>query len=165
MTKKNYQCLMIQTKDNRKFCTDESNYAQLIEFANTFDAEISVIYLNEGDVMELEQLASAISDPRHNSNPDYKILERKITSKKISNKNMIASREIKEHVRNTFANGQTVDFHELMKKFKDYRLSYNAFAAHLFKLRKEFGKKGHCIQKIGPGQYRVVSQNQLAEAV
>jgi hypothetical protein len=163
--KKNIQCLMIQTNDNRKFCTDMKGYNQLIEFANTFEAEISIIDLEEGDLLTLEEVATAISDPRYNQIPKYKLIERKVGKKRIVRKNMFASREIKEYARNLLSGGNTLCFKELMGKFKNSNLSYNAFAAHMHKLRREFEAKGHFLQKIGPGQYRVISKAQLTEAV
>lgn len=50
-------CLLIETKDKRKFFTHEKNFIQLIEFSKAFNAEISIVKLEEGSVLELEELA------------------------------------------------------------------------------------------------------------
>ena len=59
------KCLLIQTKDKRKFFTHEKNFVQLIEFSKTFGAEISMVKLEEGPILELKELAPAICDPSY----------------------------------------------------------------------------------------------------
>lgn len=163
MKKNINQCLMIETRDKRQFFTPEQNYTQLVEFANTFDAEISIVKLENGDVLDLPRLAEAISNPRVQPLARFQLIQKKIgrTSKSLTNKNMTASREIKDHVRNQFANGQVVDFKELMQKFATYNLSYNAIAAHLFKLKREFAAQGFCIQKVAAGKYRALPKAEV----
>jgi hypothetical protein len=160
--KKNYQCLMVQTKDNRKFFTPEKNYVQLIEFANTFDAEISVVKLVEpygGRVLDLGSLAQAVSDNNYQSpGCAFEIVERRIGKGRSHFKNLPAAREIKDHLKQMFVNGEVVDFHQVKNKFGNYNLTYNAFAAHMFKMRKQLRSEGFDIEKVGVGKYRIASR-------
>lgn len=75
------KCLLIQTKDKRKFFTHEKNYVQLIEFSKAFNAEVSIVKLEQGVVLELEQLAPAICDPSYKKpNAQYEVIETKLAT-------------------------------------------------------------------------------------
>ena len=72
--KKNFKCLMLKTRDNRKYFTHEKNYDYLIEFSRTFGAEVSVVEVEEAEVLDLEELAPAICDcdPVYKTTPEFK---------------------------------------------------------------------------------------------
>ena len=53
------KCLLLELKDKRKFFTHEKNYNQLIEFCNSFKANIAVVNLKSGNVLNLDELAPA----------------------------------------------------------------------------------------------------------
>lgn len=71
------KCLMIETPDKKKFFTPEKNYNKLLEFANSFNCEISMVKLEEGEILDLIPLANAISSKENCQRPKYELLEKK----------------------------------------------------------------------------------------
>lgn len=71
------KCLMLETEDKKKFFTPEKNYNTLLEFANRFNCEISTVKLEEGVILDLIPLASAISTKETCSDSKYELLEKK----------------------------------------------------------------------------------------
>ncbi len=61
----NGQCLMIKTKDKRKFFTAEENYLPLLEFSKLFKAEMSIVKVRDAEILDLEQLAPALCDANY----------------------------------------------------------------------------------------------------
>ena len=59
------KCLLLETKDKRKFFTHEKNFLQLIEFSRTFNAEISVVKMEQTELLDLKDLAPAICDAHY----------------------------------------------------------------------------------------------------
>ena len=41
------KCIMIQTKDNKKFFTHSKNYKYILEYAKAFDAKIDSVKVNK----------------------------------------------------------------------------------------------------------------------
>lgn len=62
------KCILIQTKDNRKFFTSVKNYNQLIEFAKVFDAILLKVQTEKIELMSLDDLAKAFCDSQINMN-------------------------------------------------------------------------------------------------
>jgi hypothetical protein len=62
------KCILIQTKDNRKFFTSVKNYNQLVEFAKVFDALLLKVQTEKIDLMSLDDLAKAFCDSQINMN-------------------------------------------------------------------------------------------------
>jgi len=153
------QCLMIKTKDNRKFFTHEKNLAQLLEFSKTFKAEISVVKVHESEIMDLEELAPAICDTnRVNKKPEYELVEVKIPilPRQPRAKILDVAKKIKDYVLLKFSNGETVSLKDLKKKFKRYALSTPALCNHIRRVKAEIESKGHKVCKVGAGAYQVV---------
>lgn len=66
------KCLLIKTKDNRKFLTHEKNLQSLIEYAKTFKSEIELVEIEKGTkVLELKGLTVALCDPNYQGDPSY----------------------------------------------------------------------------------------------
>ena len=60
------KCLLIKTKDNRKFLTHEKNLNSLIEFSKTFGAEIFTVPIaQEFSILELKDLVAALCNPQY----------------------------------------------------------------------------------------------------
>jgi hypothetical protein len=69
---------MIETTDRRKFFTHEKNFPMLIDFAKTFNAEISVVKLEEGQILDLAELAPALCDAGYRRpRSSYQLIETK----------------------------------------------------------------------------------------
>ncbi len=71
------KCLMIETPDKMKFFTYKRNYNRILDFANSFNCEISTVKLEEGEVLDLIPLAEAISSKQTCKHPVFEILELK----------------------------------------------------------------------------------------
>jgi hypothetical protein len=144
-------CLLIETKDNRKLFTHKKNYPNLIEFGKTFEAEISVVKSTNAKVLELDELAPAICDPLYNSNCSFEILETKISKPKT--KKISKAQKIRDFIRETFLENKPVELHNVAKKFKNQNLTLACFCNHISKVRKELTNEGYRIEKIGGGKY------------
>jgi hypothetical protein len=145
---------MIETRDHRKFFTHQKNFIQLIEFANTFDAQVSVVRVEEADILDLAPLAEAISNPEYDGNGNFQVLELKIPSPQHQPRPKNPE-QIKKYVVELFLTGRIVDQAEVLELFKT-QTSYNAVATTLHKIRKELQDSGHKIQKIGAGRYSLI---------
>lgn len=151
------KCLLIETKDKRKFFTHEKNFIQLIEFSKAFSAEISIVKLEEGSVLELEELAPAICDPGYKkSNVQYEIIETKMSTEGRSRAEILrVADKVKKYVNEQFQNRNTVSLKELKKKFKRYKLTDAALCNHVRRVKSELEKDGFRFLKLGAGQYKV----------
>lgn len=75
MNKKAKKCLMIETVDKKRFFTHEENYNNLLEFANSFNCEISTVKLEKGEVLDLQPLATAFTCHDHCKGAKFECLE------------------------------------------------------------------------------------------
>jgi len=150
-------CLLIETKDKRKFFTHEKNFIQLIEFSKAFNAEISIVKLEEGSVLELEELAPALCDPTYKKpKVQYAIIETKMSIEGRSRAEILRiADKVKKYVNKQFQNRNTVSLKELKKRFKRYKLTDAALCNHVRRVKSELEKEGFKFLKLGAGQYKV----------
>ena len=73
---------MVKTKDNRNFFTHEKYYPQLTEFSKAFGAEISVVKIKDGEVLDLVELAPAICNSDFRMRQEFEIVETKVPIRK-----------------------------------------------------------------------------------
>lgn len=153
------KCLLITTKDKRKYLTHEKYFPQLIEFSKTFNAEISVVKLEGGEPpppLELEDLAPALCDNNYKGRRfDYEVLETKIAQENRPRKKILrdASR-IKRYIISRFQMGQVVSLKELRKKFRRYGLTPAALCNHVRRAKAELNCLGYEFIKSGAGEYQ-----------
>jgi hypothetical protein len=148
------KCLLIETKDKRKFFTHEKNFLQLIEFSKTFNAEISVVRLDQAPILDLEQLAPAICDPDYKKNIiKYEVIETKLGSTNRPNILKIANK-INNFIVEQFGKKTTVSLKELKKKFKQCGLSDAALCNHIRRAKKQLESQGLEFVKLGAGIYK-----------
>lgn len=151
-------CLMLKTSDQRRFFTHENNFPQLVEFAKTCEAEISVVRAQNVKVLELEELAKSICDHQEKSNePSYEVLEIKITPVQPPRSRADQLRKAKEiytFIKKSFLAGEMVSLSNLESKFRSFGLSKPAMCNHIARVRKELSKK-HSIVRVKRGQYRL----------
>ena len=76
------QCLMIKTKDNKKFFTHEKYFPQLIEFSKTFGAEISIVKIKDNNILDINELIPAICNANYKNDESYELVTTKIEQKK-----------------------------------------------------------------------------------
>lgn len=143
----NKKCLLIETKDKRKFFTEEKNLKQLTEFANTFDVQMSLVEAEDIKVLKLEELAVALCNSICENTSKYKIIK-KINRKTTSDK-------ICKYIQNKFEKGQVVILKEIKEKFKECNLSITTFSNYISKTINIMTRSGFKIIKIGAGQYRI----------
>src|SRR5262252_7159655 len=110
---------MIKTKDRRKFFTHEKNFPQLIEFSKTFKAEISVVRVDEADILDLSALAPAICDANYAAKKtSYELVEVKLPVLPRNTRPTIlrTAARIKQHILAKFLGGEAVSLKELKKR-------------------------------------------------
>lgn len=150
------KCLMIETKDHRKFFTQEKNYPQLIEFSKAFDAELSIVKAKEVEVLDLVRLAPAICDNNYKPRkPEVEILEVKVSRSTHRSRSKIlkTAKKIRQYVRNELLSGEALKLADVAKKFKRYNLTLACFCQHVRAVREELEQQGKEIEKIGAGEY------------
>lgn len=73
-------CLLVETKDKRKFFTLRKNYKNLVEYCKTFNAKMYIVKaeIDKVKVLDLPKLVPALCDKTYkNEKVDFEILETK----------------------------------------------------------------------------------------
>lgn len=159
------RALMIEV-DGRRFFTAEKNFDQLIEFANVFDAQISVVQAAEIPTLDLIALAAAISNPEYALEPQVEVVEVKIKgsgtgakrAKRAAEKPKATnhSQMIDDFIIAQFQTGKPVSLAVIADKFQNYKFGMSCYRSHLLRVRKELEGKKHVIEKKGVGEYVLV---------
>lgn len=151
MIKKNYKCILITTKDGKKFFTQKKNLNKLKAYEKAFRAEISVVRVKEAEILTLDELAVAIvSDKKIKNEPEYVVLSEGGLKQ---NKNLTANK-IKSFIKNEFESGHPVSVNNILKKFKNKEVTNSCACLHLKSVREELIKAGVEIEKIKHGVYQ-----------
>lgn len=156
---KDGQCLMIKTKDRRKFFTHEKNYVQLLEFSKLFKAEVSVVAVKEAEVLDLEQLAPAMCDATYiQSQPvEMKILEIKLPQNRRDRQSILKNaQKITNFIKKKFLAGEIVSLRNLIKKYSKLNITSACLCNHIAIVRKKLEENGGKFVKIGGGKYQMV---------
>ena len=150
-------CLMIETADRRKFFTHEKNFPMLIDFAKTFNAEISVVKLEEGQVLELAELAPALCDAGYRRpRSSYQIIETKMLPRSNTRTAILKNADkIQNAIVESFLAGETVSLSAMKERFRRYKLTTACFCNHIHKAMEVLRKKGIKFKKLGAGKYCV----------
>jgi hypothetical protein len=149
------KCLLIETKDKRKFFTHEKNFIQLIEFSKAFNAEISTVKIDKAPILELEELAPAICDANYKKcNVEYSVIESKLHEcKKIEN--LSIAKTIRNYIFEEFKNKKTVSLASVKKQFEKQKISDATIYSHIRHVRLELEKQGYELTKERAGHYRI----------
>jgi hypothetical protein len=149
------KCLLIETKDKRKFLTHEKNFAQLIEFSKQFKANISLVKTTSSEILELEELAPAICDATYKKNNiEYQIIEDKITC--INSNKVKTSDKIQASLKKQLLKRKSVSLKALKTKYKNFNLSDAALCNIYKKTRESLEQEGYRVVKTGAGEYKVL---------
>lgn len=148
MTKK---CLLIETKDKRKFFTEEKNLKQLTEFSKTFDVKMSLVETEEGNILKLEDLAVAICDSIYEKKEEKYQIVKEISRETIRNR----AEKISAYILKRFEKNQIVSLSDLREKFKEYNLTSAALCNHISRIKNELEQEGIKFTKVGAGKYKV----------
>lgn len=151
----NEKCLLIKTKDNRKFLTYEKNLPSLVEFAKTFGAEIHLVEPGEKQkVMELKNLTAALCNSEYKEKPKCKKIDKIFPKSKRKRQEILAEAvKIRKFIRKRFLTGKPVSLKELKLKYSEQKLTDACLCNHLAVARKEMTREGHVFRKIGAGKY------------
>lgn len=166
------KCLLLKTKDNRRFFTKPDNLPQLIEFSRTFGAEMSIVRVEPLNlpILNLSKLAPAICDPRYDT-PVNEIetidvwpsealrltrrRKRKTHRTRTRKRQLQLAKVIRSHIRKTFLRGSVVDVVSIIQKFKKYNLKLCTISNHLRFVRDQLVVEGREITKMGVGKYKL----------
>lgn len=152
------RCLLIETKDHRKFLTHEENLPKLIEFGKTFGAELSVIKTEEvPEILDLRHLAPALCDSDYSVEiPEYQIIKVMIERNNRPRKRLIKQASvIRDWIREELLAGRALQLAAIAKRYKKYDLSIQAYANHYSTVRGELVAEGYKVEKIGHGIYKL----------
>lgn len=149
------ECLMIKTKDKRKFFTHKANLPQVLEFSKLFRAEISTVQVHEAEVLDLEKLAPAFCDANYEVAGKYKILNIMYPSRRNRKDILKNSAKIREFIRQKLDKNGEISLGELKGRFKDKGLTTACFCNHLRFMKAEIVETGKDLVKIGTGTYRI----------
>jgi len=146
-------CIMLKTKDHRKFFTHKKNMPLLIEFSNTFGAELSVVKVEKDVILSIEQLAPAICDANYKSQPKYEVVESIIPESKKNRQEILnTAQKIRKHIRKKLLSKKgEISLKELKGKFP---VTDACLSNHLKDVTEEMKKSGVNILKIGAGKYQ-----------
>ena len=119
MVKKNYECLLILTKDNKKIFTSKKNLKKLKEYAKIFNAEISVVQVKEAEIMDLDEVASIIVEDKKvkSDSVEYTVISTE-HEKKQRTKILNTAAKIKSFIKKEFVSGHKVSVNNVLEKFK-----------------------------------------------
>ena len=153
------QCLMLKIPDERCFFTHKNNYPQLIEFAKVCKAEISVIKVDDVEVLALPDLAKNLCNNYKKQNlPKYKILEIKnlnLNPNKSREKILSDSNIINNYIK-TKLKESNICIKDLENKFEEFHLTKSAFCKHIKRACQQLKNEGYTIIKEGKGFYRAI---------
>lgn len=170
------ECLLLKTKDNRRFFTLPQNAHQLLEFSRTFGADMSIVKIESPNlpIMALSDIAPAICNPGYkspevgeieivepvttNSLPpfEYVLNETKEPEKKPTMNPRQTAEMIRNHIRKSFLKYKVVDVQNVAKAFSDSGLRLYTISSHIRRVRDELLDEGHPVVKIGTGQYKLM---------
>lgn len=66
---------MIETPDKKRFFVNNKCYTKILNFANTFNYEISKVKLHEGEALDLKELAQAITAQNDQKYAKFEVIE------------------------------------------------------------------------------------------
>jgi len=148
--------ILITTKDKKNFLTYEKNLPSIIEFAQTFDAEIKLVKVEEKTkTFDLKNLTVALCDSNYNEKFEYKIIKDIFPKKNKNNKNNI-SKNLKEFIKNKLLKGNTLSLNKLKDKYRKHNIADSYISNYMTKVKKELLNQGLKIEKISAGNYRLI---------
>ncbi len=167
--KKNIKCLMLVTEEKRVSFTDQDNLPQIIEVCEALKIKIALVLAKEADVLDLKNLAEALSSETYTTSAEVEIIESispkgqdGISAQEINQlpkpiqptRKQIAQ-QIKTYICDRLISGHTVSLTELNAHFIKFNLTEACFSNHLGTIRRQLEKDGFCIMKMAKGEYLI----------
>lgn len=146
-------CLMLKTIDQRCFFTRKNYFPQLIEFAKTCKAEISVVKGENIKVLELPELVKSICNHSNLLNESqYEIIEVKLLESSRSRKELLQQANIiSSQIEQAFLDRKVVSLKDLETEFP--KISKSALSNHITRVRNRLSKNGLSVTRVKAGQY------------
>ena len=150
-------CLMVKTKDKRKFLTSEDNLPLLKEFVRTFGAEVyRVVPAEKIKVLELKTLVTKFCDnPNYNDTTKVAIMERLLPEKDRQSILKDAAK-IKRFIRGHLEKGKALSLKQLKEKYEELGVTSACLCNHFSAVRKELEEEGNQFKKLGAGKYMIL---------
>lgn len=152
-------CLMLKTKDKRKFLTYEKNLSFIKEYAKTFNAEVCLVKLeSKSKILGIKQLAPAICNPEHESSFRYSIVKKILPKTKPRNKMLKDAAKIHKYIQERILSGKPLSLKDLKDKYGNLEVTDACLCNHFTNVRKTLVKKGYKFKKLGAGKYCLEQQ-------
>jgi hypothetical protein len=153
------KCLLIKTKDNRKFLTHEKNLNSLIEFSKTFGAEIFTVPMTPDlSMLELKDLVAALCNPQYVNCEEFSEAKKIFpVTKKDRGSILSDAKLIREYIKTQLLTGHVVSLKEIRDKYKTQNLTDACLCNHITTIRKSLIKEGYSFRKLGAGKYCLAS--------
>jgi hypothetical protein len=138
------ECILIKTKDDKRFFTYRKYLQNLVNFGEIIEAEFFIAKTKPENILELKKLVLAICSADYKSPTEFKII--KPIENKIKTK---ASIDIRTHIKESFFKGKEVSLKNIKNEFKNCKLSDPSLCNYISKVRKDLMEKGFPIEKYG----------------
>lgn len=142
--------LMITLRDKRKFLTNTKHLNQLVEFAKTFGANLSIVTTQYKNLLSLDKLAEDICDT--NSKPNeftYEIVQSVPISQSKTNivfKKIISALRRHRHV----------DTEEIVSLYKKKGIDEKNIYSQITRAKKHITKIGMTLKKLGRTKFTAI---------
>jgi len=158
MFKKQFNCIMIKTQDNKTFFTYKTNIKKIIEYVKNFDFELYLTKAFNVNVLDLDDLVKALCNKNEDhSKTEHKIIKRLYPTHITKRRRMIKNATtIRNFIANHFKSGKIVSLQLLKNQFQDCELSDSCLCNHISYIKKHLEKQGYRIKKVSPGKYKNV---------
>jgi len=142
------KCLMIETKDKRRFFTSKSNFLQLNEFIKVFKPNVFIVEMKKGELLDIEDLANLLCDTEYKK--DHDILYEVVKEVKIDqNKNSkIDTQKIRDFIKKELINKKTISLKRVKERFKKYDLSDSTYYNQIKAVKTELSSRGFKFVKM-----------------
>lgn len=149
------RCLLIHTKDRRKFLVAEKHLPAVMEYARVFSAEIYLGYKSENEkTVGLKALSAALCISEIPPEPEFESIKILFPYSRRTRKNILEeSVKIRQYIRQQLLEGGTVSLKDLKNKYKECSLTDACLCNHLSITRRLLELEGHGVHKIGAGKY------------
>jgi hypothetical protein len=145
---------LIELQDKRKFFTHKKNFSQLIEFCNSFKANMSLVNMKNGNILDLDELAPAFCNPKQKKQIcEYTLIENKIITKDKNNKT--SNKNIKNYIKRKLLSKNSVDIQQLKKKYNRNGIDIKTINNCFYQVKNELKKEGYNLTKISTGNYKI----------
>jgi len=125
------KCILLETKDKRKFFTYEKNLDSIQSFIQIFEVDVKKVKLKKGKILEIKDLIDCICNISNKKEElEYEIIEEPIQK---SNKK---STTIRNFIYYQLLNNKKLSVKELKEKFKNYNLCDATFYNYLKKTKE-----------------------------